>query len=114
MTAMQLLADLRQRGIKLAAHDGRLRFHPKAAVGPQLLLTLRRHKAELLALLLGEPLTCRRCGTAGILEVLIHGGRSVRRDCAQCGRFVEFPIWYGRSVKVTGNCKWSSCRFRSK
>jgi hypothetical protein len=35
-----------------------------------------------------------RCGSDTTLDVPIHGGRSVRRDCGRCGRFVEFPIWH--------------------
>jgi hypothetical protein len=27
--------------------------------------------------------------------VEIHGGRSIRRDCADCGAFIEFQVWYG-------------------
>jgi hypothetical protein len=98
MTAMQLLADLSRRGIKLEARDGQLRYFPKAAIGPQLLTALRRHKLELMAVLTSEPVPCRRCGGTEMLDVAIHDGQSVRRDCAQCGRFVEFAVWYGRSV----------------
>jgi hypothetical protein len=97
MSTAQLLADLSRRGIKLEARGAQLRFHPKTVVGPRLLLTLRRHKAELLALLQGKPVPCPRCRATGTLDVAIHDGQSVRRDCAQCGRFVEFAVWYGRS-----------------
>jgi hypothetical protein len=38
---------------------------------------------------------CRRHPLAGVVDVLIHGGRSARRDCARCGRFVAFTTWYG-------------------
>ncbi|HUY88705.1 MAG TPA: hypothetical protein VMV10_08220 [Pirellulales bacterium] len=36
-----------------------------------------------------------RCGATTWRDVPIHGGRSIRRDCARCGRFIDFPIWYG-------------------
>lgn len=36
-----------------------------------------------------------RCGSTTYLDVPIHDGQSVRRDCGGCGRFIEFPIWYG-------------------
>jgi len=35
-----------------------------------------------------------RCGATTWRDVLIHGGRSIRRDCATCGRFLDFPVWY--------------------
>lgn len=38
--------------------------------------------------------TCR-CGSTTWRDVSIHGGRSIRRDCCGCGRFLEFPSWYG-------------------
>jgi hypothetical protein len=36
-----------------------------------------------------------RCGSTRWRDVPIHGGRSIRRDCARCGRFLSFPLWYG-------------------
>jgi len=36
-----------------------------------------------------------RCGSTTSQDVPIHNGRSVRRDCACCGRFIEFPVWHG-------------------
>jgi DNA-directed RNA polymerase subunit RPC12/RpoP len=38
---------------------------------------------------------CSRCGSQRFRDVPIHNGRSVRSDCAQCGRFLAFPVWYG-------------------
>ncbi len=38
---------------------------------------------------------CGRCGSRDYIDVLIHGGRSTRRDCRRCGRFIDFPVWYG-------------------
>lgn len=37
-----------------------------------------------------------RCGSTTWRDVAIHGGRSVRRDCARCCRFLSFPVWHGR------------------
>jgi hypothetical protein len=97
MSATLLLAELSRRGIKLEARGEQLRFFPKAAVGATLRGALRKHKGELLALLAGGPVPpgCRRCGSHETHDVLIHAGQSVRRDCARCGRFLEFPVWYG-------------------
>lgn len=36
-----------------------------------------------------------RCGSLTWRDVPIHHGRSVRRDCGRCGRFLSFPNWYG-------------------
>ncbi|TWT95366.1 hypothetical protein Pla108_35140 [Botrimarina colliarenosi] len=38
---------------------------------------------------------CDRCGSAEFVEVLIHDGASVRRDCGLCGRTWGFPVWHG-------------------
>lgn len=37
--------------------------------------------------------SCRRCGATEFVDVPIHDGESIRRDCAQCGRTVSFPTW---------------------
>jgi len=34
-----------------------------------------------------------RCGGTTWRDVPIHGGRSVRRDCGRCGRFLEWQQW---------------------
>jgi DNA polymerase-1 len=49
-----LLAELARCGIELQVHGDRLRFRPQAAVTPDLLERLKRHKAELLALMQGH------------------------------------------------------------
>jgi hypothetical protein len=36
---------------------------------------------------------CRRCGSYQTYLAKIHGGESLRRDCASCGRFREFAAW---------------------
>ena len=40
---------------------------------------------------------CRRHPRGGVVDVPIHNGRSVRRDCATCHRFIDFVLWYGAS-----------------
>lgn len=46
-----------------------------------------------------------RCGSTSTVDVRLwnhdHSGRSTRRDCAACGRFVCFPIWYGKPTAET-------------
>lgn len=39
-----------------------------------------------------------RCGSTTWRDVPIHDGQSVRRDCGRCGRFIDFPIWYGNGT----------------
>ena len=36
---------------------------------------------------------CRRCGSRQSFLAKIHGGDSLRRDCASCGRFRDFAVW---------------------
>jgi hypothetical protein len=48
----------------------------------------------------GPP--CCRCGSARFRDVPIHGGQRTRRDCAECGRFIGFPVWYGRKLFSCG------------
>ena len=50
-------------------------------------------KAELPAP--GE-LRCDRCKGTQLVEATTHGGRTVRLDCARCGRFVAWRVWYGK------------------
>jgi hypothetical protein len=123
-SAADLLAELDGLGIQLEADGEHLRFRPREKVTadlagrmkmhkPELVARLKAHKAELLAVLrpahesapalpapTGDPpakltkAVCR-CGSTTWRDVPIHGGQSVRRDCGRCGRFLEFPIWYG-------------------
>ena len=90
-----LLFELRSRGIKIGAQNGLLWYEPKSSVDADLLERLREHKPTLMTLLRVDASRCHRCGSSKYVDVSIHGGRSVRRDCARCGRFVTFPKWYG-------------------
>jgi TubC N-terminal docking domain len=38
---------------------------------------------------------CDRCGSTKWRDVSIHARESIRRDCAKCGRFIDFPRWHG-------------------
>lgn len=119
---LSLLADLlvncEARGIRLSlASDGALTIDaPQDALTPDVLDRLKAHKANLLTLLLrasgfdadnapaAEPVPAAlvgltkevcRCGSTKWRDVPIHDGQSVRRDCGRCGRFINFPVWYG-------------------
>ena len=41
---------------------------------------------------------CPRCGACRFVDVRIHRGRSVRRDCAACRGFIAFVVWNGAPV----------------
>lgn len=46
------------------------------------------------------PSGCK-CGSQMFLDIAIHNGKSIRRDCAECGRFRSFPIWNGLILSKT-------------
>jgi hypothetical protein len=116
MSAAHLLADVARLGVRLEAHGDRLRYHPRSAVTPDLAERMKAHKAELLVLLRPmphavpappaatidapamPPQTVCRCGSTRWRDVPIHGGQSVRHDCGRCGRFIDFPVWYGNDT----------------
>ena len=120
MTAAGLMAELARRGVRLEAAGDSLRFFPREAVSPELLAALRACKPELLALLRpDEPIASTettkpippeatpprlaarvcRCGSLTWRDIALryapHNGETVRRDCAHCRRFLDFPRWYG-------------------
>ena len=39
---------------------------------------------------------CPRCRSADFQDFHIHDGRSIRRDCRRCKRFIGFVSWYGQ------------------
>ncbi|NLF09477.1 MAG: hypothetical protein GX594_16075 [Pirellulaceae bacterium] len=115
MSATELLLDLGRLGIRLEADGERLRYRPRSALTPDLLGLLKAYKTELLALLRpvaavqAEPMPTTkptakpvcRCGSTVWRDVPIHNGQSVRRDCGRCGRFLDFPVWYGNTALQT-------------
>lgn len=48
-------------------------------------------------------LRCGRCGGAKVVEATTHGGQTIRGDCARCGRFIAFMVWYGRLLHPSRN-----------
>jgi hypothetical protein len=74
MTAPELLADLRARGIRVRVVGDRFRLAPLGVLTPELLEVVRQHKPELLRLLTDRPEVwplARRCCARGA-----GGGRS--------------------------------------
>jgi hypothetical protein len=106
----ELLAECRARGIRLAPSGvGDLTVDaPQGVLTHDLIEQLRAQKAALVAHLQAK---CRhlthhaasvptakpvcRCGSTTWRDVAIHDGQSTRRDCARCGRFIDFSRWYG-------------------
>lgn len=70
----------------------------------QLADDMRWHNPEALSQIVLEPepqeTPCRRCQGQETYLAIIHTGESLRRDCASCGRFIDFPSWHNR--KETG------------
>jgi hypothetical protein len=103
----ELLRHCDALGVRLSpAGDGGLSIDaPQAALTTALLDRLAARKADLLALLqpaAPDAIPVCRCGSPSWRDVAIHGGQSVRRDCAHCGRFIMFPVWYGQNARHNG------------
>ena len=100
MTAAKLIAQFNSLDIRLSVRDGNLQIDaPTGAVTPDLMSILREHKALLIEAL--SVAQCNVCGGSEFDDTPIHEGRSVRRDCRQCGRFHSWPVWYGNNSTTT-------------
>ena len=107
MTAADLISDLHNRGVELVAEGDKLRFRPADRLTSTDLVHLRHHKPEILRRLRLEAINrfadlrpttaCDRCGSTDFVDVPIHGGRSIRRDCERCDHFKGWSMWYGRT-----------------
>jgi hypothetical protein len=85
---------------KLAAADVRLSLRgirivvdaPNEALTPDLIDSIKEHHAVLQEhLRLHGP--CSRCCSEDYIDVPIHDGRSMRRDCACCHQTKGFSVW---------------------
>jgi hypothetical protein len=116
MTTAELLTDLIARGIEFQAHGDKLRFRPAERLTPIDIDNIRRHKPTMLAMLRAEgficlnpnanprPLdVCDRCGSLEYYDISIHEGRSLRRECIHCRRFMGWPRWYGHALSEKGD-----------
>lgn len=57
----------------------------------------RRHQPLYLEAADAVLSACDRCGSIEYIDVLIHEGRSLRRDCLRCGRFMGWVRWCPKS-----------------
>lgn len=117
---LEALAVLHRAGGRLTLADGRLRVDVDVELPEDVWQVLADHRDELLADVAGDrqiwddapiwtdregdraPVSspdgidrCDRCGSPATTEQTIHDGRSVRLDCAACGRFRKFTLWHG-------------------
>lgn len=96
MTTTMVLETLSIAGVELFVKNGKLCFRAmEGAYTPELRALVDNHRGQLLAWLTTAP--CPRCRSTEWRDVSIHDGLSVRRDCAKCGRYLSFPLWYGVS-----------------
>ena len=107
MTALDLLDDLRKRGIELQAVGDKLRFRPADALSEADCALLLQHKPELLALLAAESSTLPACPTCGgpthrvasvpwLVVVLCDDGEKCRWVGAMSDR--EFVAWLAEAT----------------
>lgn len=107
MNAAELLVELSERGIRLVADGDRLRYHPRSALTLELLVDLKREKADLLNLLAprsATPCVVQHVDAAQASEFYwsqiskadhsyLLGPRDYPPACAWCGgRMVHNPL----------------------
>ena len=56
MSVIEVMIDLRERGIQLEAHGDRLRYSPRSSVTPELAQRMKAHKVALLAILTADDI----------------------------------------------------------
>ncbi len=103
MHLYDLIAALRAQGITLAAHGDRLRYYPKGALSPALLVLLRAHKDQLLALLTAPTMPadgwahCHPCG------MRFYGVAGHPRLCPACRKTRDGePLWWWQRPAAGG------------
>ncbi len=90
--AVELLTELRRRGLTIVAEEGRLRIAPKAALTPALREVLIAHKSEILPLLQEKEISWRveamahQVPARGSIPFLVARETPfVRGRCLSCG-----------------------------
>ena len=116
MTASDIIQELNRRGVELKVEGERLRFRPKHAVTPDLLATMREHKAEIVSTLTAPAVRARVRGweetvETAACEVCWHckGEKSCR--CALCAVARPGTSWGKGSCRAcsgTGHLAWPS------
>ena len=98
----ELLDDLVDAGVVLVADGGRLRFHPKAKMTPELLGRLRERKAEILEIMANpwpaaepEPAPCGNCNGWELWENPLGRWR-----CCRCDPPTRAERWLKKAEKI--------------
>lgn len=93
LAVQELLTDLRKENLSVEVRGIRVVISPAGRITDQLAERIRNLRGPLAAAvrLIAD---CERCGSAEAIDVPVHDGHSVRRDCAACGATLGFPDWY--------------------
>jgi hypothetical protein len=100
---VELLAELARQGITLVADGGRLRFHPRAAMTPELAERLKSRKAEVLEVVNNpwpanhtEPEPCPQCGGWELWQSILTG----RWRCMTCDPPEKARAWLAKAERI--------------
>jgi hypothetical protein len=90
---LDLLGPLHAAGVRFSLRGIHLAVDaPPGVLTADHISLIREHREELLdAMRLQGP--CDSCGSTCFRDKPIHSGRSMRRDCAACGKTWGFPVW---------------------
>lgn len=105
-----VLAECRKRGIGFTLIENNLGFNltfPEGAIDDDLLDRIERSWSKISERLRSpfKDTICERCGSMEYIETPIHEGKSIRRDCAKCDRFMGFPVWKGIRKRTNNDKK---------
>lgn len=93
----ELLADLQAQGFSVEVRGIRVVISPACRITDQLAERIRKLRGPL-ASVVRLIANCERCGSDEVVDVPVHDGLSLRRDCATCGATLGFPNWYGSNA----------------
>jgi len=89
MTAVDLLEDLRQRGVTVEADRNQLRASPRRTLSNDDILALREHKDTLLALLAAPPVPAVDPNVINVINAVSPGPRCAWPGCSEPVRLVQ-------------------------
>ena len=92
-STVELYEELQDAGVRMSVRGIYIIADaPKGVLNEPTMEWIRLHRTEFLAhVRLNSP--CTRCGGYTYVDVPIHAGGSIRRDCADCSRTKGFPVW---------------------